>query len=468
MSLQYARKRSRIVIVGAVKMQFPRSPFYEKELEVRQSCSYGAGRYDSNYEEKGNDYPIGYVRWTENRNMEAVLDLISLGKLDVRSLITHRISIEEALTAYDIVTAKKKEKHLAILINYRAQIPPYSVREDEGRGPAEQSRTGLPAVVGLIGAGNFAQSYLIPPLQKIGTRLRGVTTSRPVSALSVKKKFNFEFCTTNAAELLDDPQIDTVFVATRHDSHARYVIEALSKGKHVFVEKPLAVNIDQLREIYKVATRSTRLLLMVGFNRRFSRAFLDMKSFFSGRREPFVLNYRINAGFIPKSHWYQDEANGGRIIGEVCHFVDALQFFTDSRPKSVFAACVNSLNSQVTNEDNVNITIKFADGSIGTISYVANGDNRVGKEYLEIFCENSVVRFDNFRRVEFTRGGKTKSRNYDGDKGHSGEVKAFTESVKDGGGSPLKLESLVYTTLTTLRALDSIRNDREVSIDLPF
>lgn len=464
LSISMARKKARIVIVGAVKMDFPRSGFYEKELEVVQSCSYGPGRYDQSYEEKGFDYPIGYVRWTENRNMYAILEFLSQRKLTFNPLITHIFKLEDALKAYDIITGKLNEKYLGILIEYQKEIPTLDFKQKINRKSSNTNSTKSDLVIGFIGAGNFAQSYLIPPIKKLDIRLKMVATSKPINSKSVAEKFDFENFTTNASEICHDKEINTVIIATHHNSHAGYVIDALKSGKNVFVEKPLAVNKEELKIIEDLYLNS-EVKLMTGFNRRFSEPFCEIKNFFNNRREPLVLNYRINAGFVPKAHWYQDKSNGGRIIGEVCHFIDALQFFTNSEPLRVYAECIASNNVQITNEDNVNITIAFKDGSLGTISYLANGDASLPKEYLEIFGENSIAIMDNFKVLRLMRNRKSKIKKFNGDKGHTNEIRSFINSIKDDKESPISFYSMYLTTLTTFSVLDSIKEKRVIEIE---
>ncbi len=462
LALQLARKKSKVVVVGAVGMDVPRSPFYEKELELRISCSSGPGRYDPEYEEKGNDYPIGYVRWTENRNMEAVLDLISQKKLDVQSLITHKFPIQDALQAYDILTGKVKEKHLGILIEYPGseKIKKPDIKKIELFQKTKADFNPPQLVVGFIGAGNFAQSYLIPPLQKLGVRLKGVATLKPINARSVGKKFRFEYCTTQAEEIINDPEINTIFIATRHDSHAHYVIEALKKGKHVFVEKPLAICETQLKEIkdlYETQSALQGLHLMVGFNRRFSQPFKEIKDFFKDTPEPFVITYRVHAGFIPKTSWIQDPAQGGRIIGEGCHFIDCMMFLLEANPVRIYAESINSQNSQVENHDNITVSLKFSDGSVGNLLYLANGDRSVEKEYCEIYSSGKTAILDNFKEVSFYHKGKKKKVKYDGTKGHKQEIEHFVKVILGKQKPQLSFESIYFTTLTTFKIVESLQ-----------
>ena len=448
LAIEMARKKSTIVIVGAVGMDIPRNPFYQKELEFRISCSYGPGRYDHDYEERGLDYPVGHVRWTENRNMQAVLDLIAAKRLDVDSLTSHTFAIESALGAYALITGKVKQPYLGILISY----PEYGEKKLKVETATNKRPLDAPTI-GFIGAGNFAQSYLLPPLKKSNAIFKGVMTTSPVKAKSAARKFGFEYCTGEADNILSDAE--TVFIATRHDSHARYVLEALKAGKHVFVEKPLAINLKELDEIKAANEKTNGLVLMVGYNRRYSSPFRDIKSFYADISDPLMITYRVNAGFIPKTHWTQAPDQGGRIIGEGCHFIDCMSFLTNSTPISVYAESLSSNNSQASDDDNVSITIKFADGSVGTLIYVANGDKAPGKEYCEISAGGRTAIMDNFTSVAYFKAGRKTRRKYNGDKGHQQEVTAFLEALK-GKADVICFDSLYSTTLTTIKAIESL------------
>jgi polar amino acid transport system substrate-binding protein len=469
LALLLARKKGKVVIVGRVGMNFPYLPFYEKELDVRQSCSYGPGRYDPLYEEKGNDYPFAYVRWTEQRNMSAILDLVSQGRLNVKSLITHRFPIRDALQAYDLITGKVKQKYLGILIQYPEAAVESARRPRRLELPA--SEPSVPAnrtlTVGFIGAGNFAQSYLLPPMKAAGVTLKGVATSRPVNAKSVGEKFGFAYCATDVSEILRDKETNVVVVATRHDSHARYVIDALKSGKHVFVEKPLAISAKQLLEIRKTHASlgaSPSQYLMVGFNRRFSRPFVDMQEFFRGRTEPLVMTYRVNAGTLAPTSWYLDDAQGSRVVGEGCHFIDCMTFLAGGPPVSVFAESIGSHNSQVKNRDNISITLRFADGSVGTLLYLANGDTSVGKEYCEAHAGGRSAIMDNFRQLFLHRDGSVTRKKYDGLKGHKEEVVHFLNVVSGKESPSLSFDSIHATTLATLKAMDSLGHGKSLAI----
>ena len=467
LALDITRKRGRIVVVGTVGMNIPRSPFYEKELTVTIACSYGPGRYDRDYEEKGIDYPVWYVRWTENRNMQAFLDLLSQGKINVRDLITHTFPITDAIKAYDVVTGKVKEKHIGILLSYPDAVvdekPVIPVKDR----PSDKVKTDDKIGLGFVGAGNFATSYRLPFLEKLkNTNLVGVCDTSGVNAKSVAKKFGFEHCTSHAEEIFDNTNVNTVFIASQHDSHAEYILKALESGKHVFVEKPLCINENQLEEIKLKVSKSAGNILHVGFNRRFSKTFVDIKNFFSEVNEPLLINYRVNAGFIPKNHWIQDPDQGGRIVGEVCHFIDCMVFLTGARPVRVYAESVDSENAQVTENDNVHINIKFSDGSVGSIIYLANGDSAVSKEYCEVFGGGRAAIMDNFRKTSFFRNNRKRVKKYNGSKGHKEEIQSFIRSIQDSNIITIPIEEMILTTVTTFKVLESLTSAQPMNISI--
>lgn len=452
LSAEIARKKGKVIAVGAVKMDVPRDPhFYRKELDLRLSCSYGPGRYDVQYEENGIDYPYAYVRWTEQRNMEAFLQLVAQGKINLKPLITHTFDITEAGAAYDIVTGKVAAPHIGILLRYPENDQKFSYKKvfEQSSAPLNEMATGF------IGAGSFAQSYLIPHVKSWGADLRTVVTSKGITAQNVGQKFSFGHATSNSSDILNDETIHTVFIATPHNSHAHYVVEALQAGKHVFVEKPLAMNEEQLENIKSVYEKQGKKL-MVGFNRRFSPVAATLKQYFSKKTEPLVMNYRVNAGFIPKDHWTQNEhTGGGRIIGEVCHFIDLMQFFTDALPQTVFAQCIHSPNQLTKNDDNIVITIQFTDGSVGSIVYVANGDKALPKERMEIYGSGNTGIINDFRGGEWYSNNKMKPIKLNG-KGHKEEVNAFLNSIKDGSPAPVSFDSIYATTKATFKIIDSL------------
>ena len=446
------RQKGAIVIVGAVPMNIPREPyFYKKELELKISCSYGPGRYDTTYEEQGHDYPYSYVRWTENRNMEAFVKLLENRSLDVQPLITHTFEIDDAEKAYDIVTGKTQERHLGILLKYS---------EDQGwQSPRMPSRAGDGApskpCIGFIGAGSFAQKFLIPYAAQ-EAELRFVVTTRGVTAKSVGEKFRFRSYSTDAQQILTDGPINTVFIATRHDTHAGFAVAALEAGKNVFVEKPLAIQRAELARVVEIASNRSDCRLMVGYNRRFSPLARQAKEIFAGVSAPLLINYRVNAGFLPKDHWTQTEQGGGRILGEVCHFVDLMQFLTGSEPANVYAISVAANNAQMPDQDNVTISLRFHDGSVGQITYLACGDKSLSKERIEVFGGGQSFIIDDFKVGEHYSGGSRRTLKTPG-KGHKEEVEAFLLAVRKGGTNPISLRSLALTSLTTFGILDSLR-----------
>jgi polar amino acid transport system substrate-binding protein len=451
LSAEICRKKGKVIAVGAVKLDVPRDPhFYRKELDLRLSCSYGPGRYDSNYEENGVDYPYAYVRWTEQRNMEAFLQLVAEKKINVGPLMTHKFEIDDAEKAYDIVMGKIEEPHIAILLHYPSNENKFKTSYSLRSNPLQQVN------VGFIGAGSFAQSYLIPYVKESGVSLDIVVTSKGITAKNVADKFSFNKASSDAKDVLNDDRVNTVFVATPHNSHATYTLDCMRKGKQVFVEKPLAMTNEELEEI-KDLYIEMNANLMVGFNRRFSPAAAELKKHFSDIREPLVMNYRINAGLIAKDHWTQNEKiGGGRIIGEVCHFIDLMQFFSGSLPVSVYAQCIGSENEKIKNDDNIVITITFKDGSVGSIVYVANGDKSLAKEKIEIFGGGKVGIIEDFKSVIIHSGNKSTTVKSEG-KGHKQEVETFLNAIKNGTSMPISFESIYYTTKTTFKIADSLR-----------
>lgn len=457
LALDITRKKGKIVILGAVGMNVPRGPFYMKEIDLRISSSYGPGRYDSFYEEQGIDYPYPYVRWTENRNMLAIVDLIAQGKLDFASMTTHRFDILKAPLAYDLISGKQKEQYLGILLEYPERKDDISrsvvIKNDFNK----QSKI----KIGFVGAGTFAQNYLIPHLKSAGTELVAVSTGKAANSYSLAKLFGFAISSTDSTELIVNPDVNTIFCATRHDTHAKFVVEALEAGKPIFVEKPLAISKDELSEIdSKIEKYSDRI--MVGFNRRFSDPFQLLKKKFSERKEPMAINYRVNAGYIPKDHWIHSQ--GGRIIGEVCHFIDCMIFLTSSLPARVFAETISSSGHGYTNRDTTNIMLKFSDGSIGTISYLANGGASMPKEFCEVFCEGVSAVMNDFRIVEIFRKAGSKKYNFDGSKGHKEEVLETIKSLREGTNMPIPYNEISHNTLTTFAILDSLETGNTVEL----
>jgi predicted dehydrogenase/threonine dehydrogenase-like Zn-dependent dehydrogenase len=461
-----SRKKGTIVVVGAVPTGFDRDPhFYKKELQVRMSCSYGPGRYDPEYEEKGIDYPAAYIRWTEKRNMQAFQDLIYSKKIDVSHLTTHTFKLDEAPKAYDLILSKF-EPFIGIMIEYdigtkldhgknRVNIKPSAISYEPSAGN-----------IGFIGAGSYAQSHLLPNIPKNkDVFLRGVMTRTGTISRSVAERYGFDFCTTNEKDIIENDDINSVFIATRHDSHAHYVIEALKAEKHVFVEKPLCLTIQQLDEIAELLAQSSKLKaqsrLVVGYNRRFSPLIQKIKKELG--EGPMALIYRVNAGAIPKESWIQDqEFGGGRIIGEVCHFVDTLTFLSGSLPVSVYA---NAMADPSNLNDTLNVTLTYQNGSIGTISYFANGDKILAKERVEVFAHGATAILDDFKELTIYANGKKKRKKLlSQDKGQKEEVKQFINAILNGASELISLKEIYNTSLVTFKIADSIQTGESIKI----
>jgi predicted dehydrogenase/threonine dehydrogenase-like Zn-dependent dehydrogenase len=467
-----ARNRAVVVAVGTVAMDIPRRSFYEKELDFRVSRSYGPGRYDSAYEQKGIDYPIGYVRWTETRNMEAFLKLLADRKLNLDPLITHRFPIARAHSAYDLITGKTHEPFLGVLIAY----PDHA---DETRlvnvdGPNRPVASHNSVRIGLLGAGSFATSTLLPVIKQVGgVEMIVAGAANGSHARHAADKFGFRSCATDEQDILNHSEVNTIVIATRHHLHASQVIAALNSGKHVFCEKPLCINEAELGRIvaaYDDQTddgqthddrthkthSSAHRLLMAGFNRRFAPLAIRLKSFLQEVREPLALHYRVNAGFLPADHWLNDPAQGGgRIIGEVCHFVDFLCFLTNSSPVEVETRSLP--NPGRYSNDNVVCSLRFADGSQGTITYLANGDKSYSKERLEVFGGGNVAVLEDFRRLELVRCGRKRVFRslLRQDKGHRAEWAAFIAAIQSGAESPIPFPEIVTTMLATFALEES-------------
>ena len=459
LALQLARKKGKVVVVGAVGMNIPRSPFYEKEIDLKISCSYGPGRYDRNYEELGHDYPAAYVRWTENRNMQAFLDLIASGNIDVESMTTHTMEIDKAAKAYDIITGKVQENFLGILLHYpeRKDYLKRTVKIKEYEAKSEVK-------LAFLGAGSFAQNYLIPPLKQANVDFTAVSTATAVNAQTAAKKHGFAYSSTDSSELINHKDTNAVFCATLHDTHGKYVIESVEAGKPVFVEKPLAISREELEKISEAVEKHNGRV-MTGFNRRFSKSFETIKSFFEGRSEPMNISYRVNAGQLPGTHWVYDKAQGsGRVIGEACHFIDCMAYLAKSLPVKVYAETISGKDPDVFRGDNIAITIKFADGSMGILNYLNTSDSSVPKELCEVSCGGSTAIMDNFTTVSLYKNGKVKKHTFDGKKGHDEEVLATIEAIKNGKEMPISFKELKAVTEATFAANESIKTGLPVML----
>jgi polar amino acid transport system substrate-binding protein len=461
LSAEISRKKAAVIMVGAVGMNIPRDPhFYRKELELKMSCSYGPGRYDTSYEELGQDYPIAYVRWTEQRNMEAFLNALSKKQINITPLITHKFDIDKSLEAYDMVVDSAAEFNLGVLIQYPERANKFE--SPKSTATIEIQKNATPHV-SFIGAGSFAQSYLIPNIEPAGGTLQAVATGRGINAEHVASKFGFLKSESDPTVIFKDESCNTIFIATRHNTHAEYVVDALRNDKNVFVEKPLALNAEGLEVVRDVYTKANQLL-MVGFNRRFSRAAQEVNKLFNSYDGPLAFNFRVNAGVLPADHWaINDEIGGGRIIGEVCHFIDLMQYFSDSLVKSVYAQSLPGTSDVNTNADNVIITLTFADGSVGNITYLANGDKALPKEHLEVFGGGNSAVIHDFNSVSLYQNSSLKKIRTSG-KGQKEEVAAFLEAIKTGADSPISFDSIYSTTLSTFKVIDSLATGLPQSI----
>jgi len=451
-----SRKRGRIVLVGVTGLELSRADFYEKELSFQVSCSYGPGRYDSAYEEGGQDYPVGFVRWTEQRNFEAVLDLMASGALDVSTLITHRFPLDRATEAYQLLSSG--EPSLGILLEYPVRLcEPARVVSLSAKGEVAFVAVSPAAPgecrVAFLGAGNYAGRVLMPAFKAAGASLQTVVSGTGVSAVHYGRKFGFRGSATSTAEVLKDPAVNTVVIATRHGSHASQVIEAFRAGKHVFVEKPLCLTLDELAEIESVARAHPAQRLMVGFNRRFAAHVVKIKGLLARVAGPKVMIMTVNAGDIPASHWTQDRSvGGGRIIGEACHFVDLLRFLVDRAIVSHQARWMKNATA-----DTATLNLDFADGSIGTIHYLANGAKSFPKERLEIFAGGGVLQLDNFRRLEgFGWPGFTSMNLWRQNKGQEACAMAFVDAFKGGQASPIPLDEIIEISKVSIEISDRI------------
>lgn len=455
------RDRGRIVVVGDVGMGVSRPNMYHKELTVAMSRSYGPGRYDPSYEEAGNDYPVGYVRWTERRNMEAFLDLAASGAISLNPLLDLHYPIEQGERAY--AELRSGSAYTAIL-EYPAEPEPRSVV------PSVEARHVVPGVlrVGCIGAGGFASAHIFPNLKAAkSVKLQSVATASGITAESARRNFGFAN-TLTPSELLSSPQVDAVFIASHHYSHAEYVSSALSNGNAVFVEKPLAITREQLELVREAHVRSSEKaapFLMIGFNRRFAPATLEIRKFFADRREPMLVHIRVNAGFLPKEHWTQQPSEGGRIIGELCHFIDWSRYIVGSPIRAVSATALP--NSNRYSRDNVAVILTFADGSIANLLYLANGDSAVPKEHFEVFCEGRIARIDDFEVLETARGRKIKRIRSPRDKGHRSEMQLTLQAMASGAKPPIPFEEIVEVTEASFAVADAVASGQPISLNEP-
>ena len=453
-----SRKRGRIILVGVTGLELNRADFYEKELSFQVSCSYGPGRYDTEYEEKGNDYPVGFVRWTEQRNFVAVLDMMAAGTLNVEPLITQRFEFEDAPKAYDALTEDKSG--LGLLLKYNSPVETRLEKRVVLRPISIEPKN---AVVGFIGAGNYASRILIPAFKKASSQLHTIVTSGGINGVIHGEKTGFAEASTDLEGLLDNKDINTVAIATRHNSHAYFVERVLSAGKNVFVEKPLALTVEEIEKIETVYNQNIQnnqyARVMVGFNRRFSPQVQKMKTLLDTVKEPKSFIMTMNAGAIPADHWTQDNAvGGGRIIGEACHFIDLMRFLAGSKIVSIQARRMGETDAVQVLEDKASITLGFEDGSFGTIFYLANGASSFPKERVEVFTAGRVLQLDNFRKLKaFGWPGFNKMNLWRQDKGQDACAAVFVDSIRDGKEAPIPADEIFEVARVTIQVAEILR-----------
>ncbi|HEV2880348.1 MAG TPA: bi-domain-containing oxidoreductase [Pyrinomonadaceae bacterium] len=477
---EISRLKGRVVAVGLVGMNVPRKIYYERELTLKVSMSYGPGRYDPEYEERGHDYPFAYVRWTEGRNIEAFLDLVAAGSVRLAPLVTHRFAIEDGERAYNLIAGETKEPYLGVMLGYdterelarnieRRAHDTYAPREPARAAGAATTAAAAAAAavrVGMIGAGSYAQKFLLPNLKANGAAFHAIATASGISARGIGEKYDFARVLASAEDVIADAAANLVVIATRHDSHATLARRALEEGRHVFVEKPLALSDEELDDMLRAARASAGQLL-VGYNRRFSPHARACAESFAARREPLSILYRVNAGRIARTHWIQDpREGGGRIIGEVCHFIDLMHFLTGAVTTRVYAEAIAGRNEEAIDEDSVFITLRFSDGSNGQIAYLAEGDRALAKERIEVFGGGRTFVIEDFRSATLYEGGRerrqTKLRAQD--KGQAEEVRALCAMVGADAPAPIALHDLAATTRATFRIRDSLRAGQPMEV----
>lgn len=457
------RDRAHVISLGVVGIDLPRKSYYEKEIFFQVSRSSGPGRYDLDYEENGKDYPLGYVRWTEQRNMQAFLQLMAEKKINLSQLITHRFDVTNADAAYSLITGKKKESYLGVLLTYpgtgkEKPASKVAILEQKSFQPVGQK-----IKVGLLGAGNYASATFLPVLAKSDIDLIGIVSSSGATAAIAAKKYGFQFASSDQKDVINDQSINAVAILTRHNQHAAQTAAALQAGKHVYCEKPLVTTKSELDSIEKILRKKDLPLLMVGFNRRFAPLSIEMNKFLAERSEPMVMHYRVNAGFIPLSNWLQDSSQGGRLIGEGCHFIDYLTFLTGTTPVSVAARCLPDQGKY--NQDNFVLILTYPDGSIGTIEYLANGDKSLPKEWIEVLFEGKAVQLNDFRSINFFRNGNCSGHKVGSqDKGHRASWQAFITAITTGGEFPIPYYQIIGVHRAVLAAQDALSSTSPVQI----
>lgn len=463
----FTRQKGVMVVVGDVPMNVPRRAYYDKEIDIRISRSYGPGRYDLGYEEGGIDYPYAYVRWTENRNMVAILDLVARQRVAFSRLITHRFNVAEATRAYDIIEGTVREPYLGIVIRYAEDEPATTVERSVSL-PAAMAHAGEVGI-GVVGAGNFAKAFLLPSFaRQAGVAIRSVCTASGVSATTVAKKYGAARATSDPGEVFRDPSVRLVLIATRHDTHADYVLRALDAGKAVYVEKPLALTLHEIDAIRDkcngLASAGATPFVMVGFNRRFSPLARSLKAVFAGRTEPMSVVYRVNAGSVSRGEWVHDAAQGGgRVRGECGHFIDFITFLTGALPLRVASTAVRGAAGP--SDETLSITLEMSDGSLGTIHYFANGNSSMPKERVEAFSGGISAELNNFRSLK-VYGASTPGRGYflNQAKGFSEEAQAVVSAVASGGPSPIPFDQIVAVSRATVLAVHAVTAGRPLAI----
>jgi len=468
-----SRLKGRVVLIGQTGMKLERRAFFEKEIELVVSRSYGPGRYDPAYEERGIDYPYGYVRWTERRNMQAFLELLGREDARVEPLITHRFAIDEAERAYEIVSGKRKEPAIAIVLEYDTHeqaATRLELRPTSGEAP-RAARGSLQSLrLGVIGAGNFAQGVLLPAFaRQEGVRFEVFCTSSGFTSEAIARRYKAASCTSDPEEVIHDPNVDAVLIATRHDQHAPLALAALRAGKAVFVEKPLALDPDSLEVLRAFAREAGPPRLMVGFNRRFSPLAVACRRFFEGSREPLSVFYRVNAGQLPADSWVFDSVQGGgRIIGEGCHFIDMLCYLTGAWPRRVYAESLQAASEASVDRQSVQVSLRMSDGSVATLHYLSNGDPSLPKEYCEVFGGQKVAILENYRSLTLHCGNRRKRRRLmNQQKGFREEAAAFVGALRSGGPMPIDFETLVAVTRATFLVHESLDSGAAVQADPP-
>jgi predicted dehydrogenase/threonine dehydrogenase-like Zn-dependent dehydrogenase len=459
-----ARNKGNVIAIGAVGLELPRKPYYDKELDFKVSRSYGPGRYDPEYEEGGHDYPLGYVRWTEGRNMQSFVELLASGKLDVRPLISHRFEIGEAEKAYQLITGKTHESYLGVLLTYPAREKGTLPSKKLIITPAHPATSEIK--VGALGAGNYASAVFLPAVKKSGkAELVGIASAAGLTAANAARRFGFRYASSSEAEVMADPEINTVIVMTRHDQHARQVVSLLESGKNVYCEKPLATSEDELRKVEKTLSKPKMPYLTVGFNRRFAPHAIALKDFFAAVDEPLHIHYRVNAGFLPLTHWTQDPVQGGgRIIGEGCHFIDLLTFLTGEVPISVYAVALPDGGKY--NQDNLSMVFRYENGSVGIVDYLANGNKNFAKEYIEVFGSGRIGVLNDFRTLELISESKhsVKKSLLRQNKGHQAAWEAFCDSIKEAKAPAIPYDQLLGVTRASFAVMQSLRTGQEIKL----